>query len=223
MPLSKADIYEVLRAHEALIVHFSGCPKGIGIERKDHMYPNDLNYVLCGNAKGGVSCSTVKPGDNFSGINRNATGCVGVLLGLRGDNSLRAVSPDDCGSYEEGCVRKSSLGEKVTIESVSCSITNRGGGSYNEWIVADYDVLGVFVVAPYEVSVLALPPTIPGVPAELLGTKPNNIIKQTSVLEVCNTFPSQAVFGFENGKLCRWEDGVAKTVLHSELYDENAL
>ncbi len=218
MPISKTKIYEVLYEHNALIVHFSGCPKGAGVEREDHMYPNDLKYVLDGNAQGGLSCSTVKPGDCFYGIERNATGCVGVLLGLKTDNSLRAVSPDDCGSFEYSGARESYLANEVTLESVSESITSRGIGGYNEWIVADYEVIGAFAVTPYEVSALFSPPIIPEVPAELLGADPIVGIKQTNVIEICNTFSSWPVFSFEQGLLCKWEAGGTKSVLHSELY-----
>lgn len=95
-----ADVHQFLRKHNALIVHFSGAPKGGGIERNS-MFPNDLEHVVEGRAMGGLSCSVVRPGDVFHGFERNATGCIGVVLDLQSKDSLVAVDPHDCGSIED--------------------------------------------------------------------------------------------------------------------------
>jgi hypothetical protein len=73
------DVNQLLRDHHALIVHFSGTPKGSG-SNFEHFFPDDLKSVIRGEAQSGVCCSTVTPFDNFDLENANATGCVGVVL-----------------------------------------------------------------------------------------------------------------------------------------------
>lgn len=223
MSLTKPEIYELLHKHNVIIVHFSGCPKGSGVERNDHMYPNDLKFVLEGNAQGGLSCSTVKPCDCFHGIERNATGCIGVVLGLKDETSLKAVSPDDCGSSENLGVRESWLANEVTAESAAASILNRKSGTYNEWIVGNYQPLGIFAVNPFEVSALFPPPRIPEMPEELQGTDLVPGIKQTTLTEISGLFQDQLIFSFYYGKLCRWEEGTMQEISHDELYRTEVL
>src|SRR4051794_22220426 len=92
-------VYKFLKKWNALIIHFSGTPKGAGVERgAAHLFPADLQHVVNRNAMGGLSCSIVKPGDVFDGSQRNATGSIGVVLGLQSRESLVAVNPSDFGS-----------------------------------------------------------------------------------------------------------------------------
>ena len=93
-PLRSAveDIHEFLRSKRALIVHFSGTPKGAGVER-GFLFPNDLRNVLSGNAKGGIWCSVIVPGDRFELTpNANATETIGVVVDLESPSSLVAVA-----------------------------------------------------------------------------------------------------------------------------------
>ena len=81
------------------------------------MFPTDLKRVVALCAKGGLSCSVVRPGDEFADLNRaNATGCVGVILGLETKNSLIAAHPHDCGSMVENGVRKVLNEKDLTVD-----------------------------------------------------------------------------------------------------------
>ena len=62
-----AEIHTVLAKHNALIVHFSGTPKGAGSDF-EQLFPSDLREVIEGNAQTGLCCSTVLPGDNFADL-----------------------------------------------------------------------------------------------------------------------------------------------------------
>ena len=96
---TREEVREFLCQRNALLVHFSGAPKGAGLERgAAHLFPTDLRHVVDGHASGGLSCSVVQPGDVFQGIARNATGSIGLVLDLKSADSLLAVSADDCGS-----------------------------------------------------------------------------------------------------------------------------
>lgn len=216
---SPNEVNRVLRRHNALIVHFSGAPKGSGKMRDNHLYPNDLLHAINNPAQCQLSCSLVVPSDNFSGFARNATGCIGVILGLKSNQSILAAFADDCGSAEDEngsrCVPNQPTLTPACLEN---TITDRARGSYNEWIVKDYIVLGIFAVAPFEVMSLDLPMHLPEVPDCLKDDKPIEIIKNTNLLAVSDQFNDQHIFGFENQKLCKWVDGKPEPCLHEEIY-----
>ena len=150
---SVSDVHGVLSSRNALIVHFSGAPKGTGRER-GFLYPDDLQHVLQGLANGGISCSTVMPGDVFDGIGRNATGCIGVIIDLITPESLTSVFHEDCGSIEivDG-IRTVARPFDIHIKDVEDSIALRRPGCYNEWVIRDFRCIGIFAVHPYEISV----------------------------------------------------------------------
>ena len=128
-----AEVYQFLRCRDALIVHFSGVPKGAGRNRRDHLFPNDLAHVIAEKAMGGVSCSLVKPGDIFydETDQANATGCIGVVLGLKSGASLVAADPHDCGSFENsnGC-RVVSNETDITCADLERSLDDRTNLAY---------------------------------------------------------------------------------------------
>ncbi|QCI64584.1 hypothetical protein [Phreatobacter stygius] len=91
------EVHEFLRRHCALIVHFSGTPGGA--DPDSPKFPDDLTTVIGGQAKDGVCCSVVKPGDTFDGFDRHAFGTVGVILDLNAKESLATADPGDGGSF----------------------------------------------------------------------------------------------------------------------------
>lgn len=141
------DIYEFLDSQQALIVHFSGAPKGIGADR-GRLFPEDLLAVLDGAGAEGLSCSAVRPGDIFSGLTRNAIGCIGLILKPRSPQSLVGVGPSDLGSEEVDGVRRAPS-QHITVEVLRESFDSRK--NYNEWVVRDFDVAGLFAAQPFEV------------------------------------------------------------------------
>lgn len=194
-----AEVHAVLAAHDALIVHFSGVPKGSGLER-GHLYPDDLHHIIAGNAMGGLACSTLKLGDVFSGFQRNATGCIGLVLDLTAPASLVAVSATNCGSIEgPNGIRIVQHERDISVADVEASIANRPLGHYNEWVVRDFKVVGVLAVSPFEISGrggLAVPPDVP---AHLVALENEIGPLNTSLDAVAATFSplSLYIFGFQ--------------------------
>ena len=149
---SLSDIHGVLAAYSAVIVHFSGTPKGAG-SNFEYPFPSDLAEVIAGRSQTGLSCSTVMPGDEFSDLcSANATGCIGVVLGPRTPHSVLDAHPNDCGTYIEDGVRQVPHARDMTAPDLDATIADRANGSYNEWVIADYRVIGLFAAEPYRVS-----------------------------------------------------------------------
>jgi hypothetical protein len=116
--------------------------------------------VLSGAARTGVSASVVTLADRFGMSNLpHATGCVGVVLSPRSTTSLVAVSPHDCGSIIDVNGVRTVLKEvDIYPDDLDASLDGRGGDHhYNEWVIRDFDVAGVFAVEPFEVMVKGPP------------------------------------------------------------------
>jgi hypothetical protein len=108
-------------------------------------YPDDLEYALTHTMDTRLACSTVKPYDLFGeGPSKNATGSVGIILAPRSTASILGVWPTDAGSS------RARIDRPVTLQECENIITNRGG--YNEWGVTDYEVIGLFVIDPLQVT-----------------------------------------------------------------------
>lgn len=213
------EMYDVLKKYNALIVHFSGAPKGAGASRNNNLYPNDLQHAINGHAQGGLSCSTVIPRDNFQGLYRNATGCIGIVLGLKGKESLSGAYPKDCGSNEdEKNKRLSFIQNELAITDIENTITNRPFGNYNEWIIKDYNVLGIFAVSPFEIAFLESPASPPGMPDRLKPDGPVASITSTTPEEVCDQFKGLPIYGFHEKTLCKWVNGHPQSCTHDDIY-----
>ncbi len=199
----KQHVYKLLEQHNALIVHFSGAPKGVGND--SYLYPNDLKNVINGKAQGGLACSTVTPTDIFSGFNRNATGCIGVILGLNTCQSLVEVSQTDCGSGIDEYGNRTVINKRkvLTLNDIEETILNRPNG-YNEWIIKDYVVLGIFATHPFEISVLRFLDYPDGMPDLLKSSQPDLVIDNTNLSCVFNELQNPNIFGFVNNRLYNW-------------------
>lgn len=212
------EIHSVLAKYNGLIVHFSGAPKGSGADR-DNPFPKDLQHVINGCAQGGISCSIVMPGDNFYGIDRNATGCVGVVIDLQTSKSLVAVDSSDCGSIEndEG-VRIVACECDITSTEVDESITRRKRTSYNEWVVRNFNVIGIFATQPYEVSKRQIPDFPPEMPDYLRSTGSETGIGSVSIEQICRTFPDKPIFGFQGSEITKLSGNQWIGIQHNEIY-----
>lgn len=131
------EIRDFLMKHQAAIVHFSGCPKGVGEEL---YFPDDLKNAIA-NPSIGLCCSLLKPGDTRA----NTFGAVGIVLDVVEQSSVVAVSPHDCGSYIDPQTKKRvALDMHVTMEKCERSLSERV--EHNEWILQDYQVKGIIVL-----------------------------------------------------------------------------
>lgn len=161
---------------------------------------------------GGLSCSTVKPGDVFSGFRRNATGCIGLILDLKSPTSLVAVSATDCGSIEgpDG-IRVVQQERNISVADVEASISLRPLDNYNEWVVRDFKVVGVLAVPPFEFSGRGGLLVSPDVPAHLINVENEIGPLSTDLDAVAATFTPLSTFTFDGQYLLRFAH-------HSDLY-----
>jgi hypothetical protein len=199
-----------------LVVHFSGAPKGVG--RNDHLYPNDLKHVLSGKAQGGISCSTVKPGDRFCGDKRNATGCIGVVVRLNSIDSLIDVSEHDRGSLEIDGERTTHSSRTLTIDDINASILNRSVDQYNEWVVRNYTPIGIFASPPFEISAFVKLPYPKDAPEHLLTNDPILGIGHSNIEEILRDFSPSPVYSFCRSGIIQCQGDGFKSINHTDLY-----
>jgi hypothetical protein len=214
-----ADVYALLRKFNALVVHFSGAPKGSGIERQDHLYPNDLHHVINGYSMGGLSCSVVLPGDNFHGFERNATGCIGVILGFNKPESLKDASNSDCGSIEDGKGNRVTQNPRdISLKDLEKTINERNPKTYNEWVVSCYKVLGIFAVKPLEISFSSKPDYPSDIPDHL---KTNELFLDIKAIEYCDVireFSDQPIYTFSGTDIYRVTQDNSTLAEHKQIY-----
>lgn len=155
-------VHELLQHYEAVVAHFSSCPRLAQANSFTGNFPSDLLNVLNDRAQGGISCSVVSQNDRFEPFGvRNATGNVGLVVRLRSPQSLVAVSPMDCGSIERGGVRWAPQADQpIAIWEVKDSIDSRPTDRYNEWVVKDYEIAGLILQPPLSVHDLLTEATI---------------------------------------------------------------
>lgn len=221
-PFSKPALTEVtafLARHQALIVHFSGAPKGQG---RDIYFPDDLRLALKGEAGTGLSCSVVRPGDEFEHPHRaNAIGCIGVILAANSSDSLVAVSPDDVGSRLIDGVRLA-IETDIMPADLESSITNRGRNErtwYNEWVVRDFRVIGLFAIEPLRISVSGEEPDGGwGDTPEYLREDVGHKITSIEIADLERYFPDTPIWSFEDDQLVRVDGGRSQPAKHADLY-----
>ncbi|MBP1097480.1 hypothetical protein [Bradyrhizobium diazoefficiens] len=188
-----------MREHKALIAHFSGTPAPRAFEV---YYPDDLARVIAGGALTGLSCSVVKPGDNFDHDRgpRNAYGSIGVIIDLMTSESLRAVHVGDGGSFIENGVR---VFDEGPIDLALLERSLNGRAETNEWGIRDYLTRGIFVAEPIEFS-----------------TASGEIVR-TDVASVSKSFPDHPLYTFRDGEVVKiLADGSVEAVSLTELYPE---
>lgn len=162
------DVLNILREHEMILVHMSGCPKGTGNPNAPGLYPADLKQVIAGKAQTGVSCSTICATDCFEIDCACATGYIGLILDI-GDGLVVDTHFHDCGSFMAGGIRTTGQ-QRNGINDIEDSINNRPPCSYNEWVVKDFKVLGVIAIPPFTVTGVVSIPGAAGMPAHLQGS-----------------------------------------------------
>ena len=212
------DIYSLLRANNAFIVHFSGFGKGAGNPFPRVYYPADLQNVITGGALGGVSCSVIGSADKIGfQPDANATGCIGVVLGLRTPLSLMNASAGDCGSHVNANGTRAANPSPLSIQDLQATLDNRDPDSYNEWVIGDYEVLGIFFADPAYVAEPQSVPQIAGVSSHILGTTANGY-RLESLADVIANHPNQRIFRFNAGALEEFVAAGWTPAAHSNIY-----
>lgn len=204
------EVRSFLARHRALVVHCSGTPKGIG-PGQEH-YPDDLQHVWLGRAQGGISCSVVKPGDRFHGAGRSSTGSVGLVVAATNSKSIVAVAPRDAGSWVENGVRVVDQEVDIGVTDLEQSFTARSNG-YNEWVVRDFKVIGLFVAEPAT--------TWQDVPMLMSTDMPPQLTPQDvsiSVSKVAEDFKGLPIYGLSKDEILQWTVSGWCPAAHSDIY-----
>ncbi|CAN7597509.1 hypothetical protein LJR069_004421 [Variovorax paradoxus] len=206
------EISDFLRRHEALIVHCSGTPKGVGPGQS--YYPEDLQSVLRGDAQGGISCSVVKPGDLFHGPTRHATGSVGLVIAPTTPSSLVAVDPRDAGSQVKDGIRSVAHERDIGVPDLDRCFAARGD-HYNEWVVRDFNVIGVFIGEPASTT----QPTMIDMPPES-GLPPHATTGEVPLgtLDVSAEFSGLPIYTLAGGQIRQWKKNRWFSVSHADVY-----
>ena len=203
---SLSDIYAFLRKHDALIVHFSGSPKGLGGHHPDYFFPNDLLNVIAGGAHGGISCSLIRPGDNFDFGNayRNSIGNVGVVLGLQDSQSLINCNFEDAGSMADVNGNRSQQDRDISVMDLENCFLQRS--KYNEVVIRNYIPLGIFFGGdPLFICEKGLMKNYDILP-DYLRTGESIINCEIEIDDIVEIFSDQNIYTFENKYLKKLEN-----------------
>jgi len=188
------EIEALLREHEALIIHFSSFKADEN--RPDRVFPNDLQNAIAKKDME-LSCCVIGSRDDYE---KHSFGDIGIILRLKTPNSLVAADPNDCGSLEEederGHVRRTVPMNKLrdlSLEQLTETLTKRT--DHNEWVVRDYEVLGIFAHPP--------------------GRANDRIFR---VQDLCEIFPGRPIFSFKDGSIYRCYPGPPTAIGHADIY-----
>ena len=102
------------------------------------------------------------------------------------------------------------------------SLAGRGGShDYNEWVVRDFDVLGLFAIAPFEIMMMGAPIDFSKHPDPELRpigiVDPGLLEGNASEMDILATFAGRPVWSFRSGEIVRLDQaGVA--VKHDTIY-----
>jgi hypothetical protein len=214
-------IYTILKQHNALIVHFSTLGKSGVPGNGNHPYPADLKHVIENPTRQCVACSTVNPNDTFDGDEANATGCIGVVLGLTHDESVKAARPSDMGSILRGDGVRDVEAKVIHISEIERSIAERNENNYNEWSVESYYVIGILAVDPLLATILGIPNYPPDVPDYLRDHRPQYMQQRFTLREVHDEFSGKRIFTFKDGRICEFRDNEILEVRHGDIYVES--
>lgn len=143
---SLSDLHALLRARPALIVHFSGCPRGVG---RVINYPHDLAWALVSPTEI-LCCSTIEPRD-FDSFQPGASGFVGVVLDPVDERSIVYVDHEDHGAPATTADRLA-MDRPESIATCERSFERDGATPYNEWLVGPFRVVGMFVAPGAEIQ-----------------------------------------------------------------------
>ncbi|MCW5236163.1 hypothetical protein [Verminephrobacter eiseniae] len=145
---------------------------------------------------------------------RHSTGTVGVIIDLQCPASLHAVSPEDAGSYEDEYGVRRVTDQEISQADLVRSLTERGS-RYNEWVVRNYVVRGIFVAEPLEVwrsAQLAIPLDA----SHLFASNSTDMPQSIDVAEVLDAFPNVRVLTFDGKTLV--DVRTKEPISHANLY-----
>lgn len=174
-----------LGTRELLLVHFST----VMSRHDDLFFPEDMRRALT--LKGvPLAFSTIQRGDtNPQGGGRcRAEGSIGIVIDIGPSTIIHSVSSDDSGSNPLG-----SLGKPPTAGNCASSINLRQ--TSNEWVIQDYEPVGIFLLPPLLVR---QPVEIDGIDEPVPGEVPIDLKQAIAA------FPGQRIFTADARTFLEW-------------------
>ncbi|WP_186148005.1 hypothetical protein [Burkholderia gladioli] len=208
------EVRSFLARHQALIIHYPGTQKSVGSGQE--AYLEDLKNVWWSHARGGISCSVVKPGDRFRRSGRHDIGGVGLVIGFTGANSLVAVAAHDAGSFVVHGERLVSEEVDIGIADLERSLSARGD-SHNEWVVRNFKVIGVFVAEPattWREVQMQIPPGLGGMASQFVSQEVS-----ISLSQIAADFKGLPIYTFSEGGILQWSGNGWSPVAYFNIYD----
>lgn len=204
-----ADVRALLKSYKGLIVHFSTSPS-MHAEPDGH-YPDDLHTALisacCRN--GGLSCSVVTPSDPFIGETPFVPGYIGIILDPISSESIISCSTADSGDIRDprSCTVVGELQNvDISVADLGRTITERTG--YNNWLVKNYEVLGILALPPFRVEIINH--------HELIGLVRSS--SRTDIGQVALAFPGLPTYTVDNGQYCVFRDGDLVKIEYDDIW-----
>ena len=118
----------------------------------------------------------------------------------------------------ENGVRQVPRARDMAAADIDATISCRPRDAYNEWVIADFTVIGFFAAAPFRISA-QVPVDFPDdVPDYLRGDETAPGFKSTSPDELAALAPELPVFSFVGVDLVSWVGGRWEQVDHSDVY-----
>ena len=190
-------------------MHFSTCPP-MHADPLGH-YPLDLHTALtsacCRN--GGLSCSVVTPSDPFTGATRFVPGYIGIILDPRGSQSIVSCSTVDGGDIRDlqTCTVVGEL-QNVDLSVNDLQRTITGRADYNNWLVKDYEILGLLALPPFRVAKI--------IQHELAGMV--RVVAHTDIRQVSSEFPGLPLYTITDGRYFALQDEAIAEIGYGDIW-----
>jgi hypothetical protein len=144
-------------------------------------------------------------------------GCIGVILGLDSPESLIEANVKDCGSEkrEDGTRYVANPRDVITIQDLEETINCRE--AYNEWVIKNFQVLGVLALEPYVIKIQRELND----PTATDGKNVTNDCDQLEIGKILKEFSGEKVYTFNGGKICKVENSATPSFIpinHSQIY-----
>lgn len=127
-----------------MLVHFST----VMARDQSLVFPDDVKNAMTLRGTS-LAFSTIQKGDRFDPTDTGKGGAEGstrMLVDIAATTRVLKVHPSDMGSYIDNSGRADGMGSPPTAESCARSIDDRNRS--NEWLVQDYEPLGIFILPP---------------------------------------------------------------------------
>ncbi len=127
-------------------------------------------------------------------------------------------NPNDSGSVKNlDESRTTAQSEGITIKCVERSLSLCQNDRYNEWVVKDYEVIGILAVEPYEISRIEDVSYADKMPSYLQPTE-NVGISRLKIQDTFGDFPKRNVYSFNNAQIVKTSNFTEEQICHKTLY-----